>query len=104
MLQNSKQKLGKLSKTDALDVLQHWPGVASAKIQLSTGTTMPDNVNDITLTLQTLPGATPPPGPGTPGSGTPGTSGPSGGSGTPGSSGTPAPGPRTAQPGGSSSP
>lgn len=56
MQQNMKSRLVKLSLKSAQSVLQHWLGVAQAKISLSSGTTLPDNVNDMTLTVLNVPG------------------------------------------------
>ena len=109
--QNLKGKLVKLPLQGALGVLHAWPGVSQSKdavkIDISSGTTMPANANDITLVVQKLPGATGTPTSGTPGgsNGTPAPGTP--GSGTPGgSNGTPPPGagPGTGTPGGSSAP
>ncbi|MEO7020387.1 MAG: hypothetical protein ABI234_09585, partial [Ktedonobacteraceae bacterium] len=68
MQQNIKGKIIKITQKSAMDVLLHQSGVAAAKIELSSGTTMPATVNDITLTVLTLPAAqtTPTTGPGTP--------------------------------------
>lgn len=70
MQQDIKLKLVKLPLQSALDVLQHWPGVATPKIELSGGTTLPNNTNDISLTVLTLPNPQGMPGAtnGTPGS------------------------------------
>ena len=99
MLQNIKHQLLKLSQHDAQAILQNTMGVQhspdAVKIDISSGTTMPANPDDITLTVQKLPGAsgppvtsTPPPG-GSNGTATPGV-GP--GPGTPGGSNAPGPG------------
>ncbi|MGH2507506.1 MAG: protein kinase domain-containing protein [Ktedonobacteraceae bacterium] len=51
-----KSKLVKLSLQNAQVVLHGWTGIATVKINLSSGTTMPNNVNDISLTVQNIPG------------------------------------------------
>ncbi len=57
MQQNIKNSLVKHTKADALSILEHDVGVAKAQISISSGNMMPANANDITLTIQTLPGA-----------------------------------------------
>jgi hypothetical protein len=79
MQQNIKLSLVKLSQAAAQSVLTHDSGVAAAKINISGGTSMPANANDITLVIQQLPGAQATP------SGTPGSPGTPGGSNAPGS-------------------
>jgi hypothetical protein len=59
--QSIKQELVKRTKADALNVLQHQQGVASAKIDLSSGNVMPANASDITLKIVNLPGVQPTP-------------------------------------------
>jgi hypothetical protein len=54
--QNLKHAVLNKSKQAALTLLQSSPGVATAQITLSTGTTMPSSESAITLTIQTLPG------------------------------------------------
>ncbi|HEU5381798.1 MAG TPA: hypothetical protein VFV38_40780 [Ktedonobacteraceae bacterium] len=65
---NMRQSLISLPKTQALNVLQHQMGVSAAKIEISSGSIMPDNASNIALVIQQLPGAqvTSTPGPGTP--------------------------------------
>lgn len=54
--QNLKEALIKHSKKDALTILQHTTGIASAQISLSSGSTMPTTVDKITITIQKLQG------------------------------------------------
>lgn len=54
-----KQALIKQSKANAQNILAQYSGVLSAQIDLSSGSTMPDNVNDITLTITQVPGLQP---------------------------------------------
>ncbi len=86
MQHNLIQSLAKLSKKDALSILSHQVGVKSAQITLSTGDTLPTNVADIHLNVQTPPGIQTT----TPGAGTPGVAGtPSAGTPGAGNNGTP---------------
>lgn len=49
MLQNIKQALVRHTKAEAQSILAHNPGVATASIEISSGSVMPPNASDITL-------------------------------------------------------
>jgi len=54
-----KQKLVTHSKADALNILKGYVGLASASINISTGSIMPATASDITISLVTIPGLSP---------------------------------------------
>ena len=57
--QQIKQTLVKQSKSEVLNILKQYPGVSSVNIDISKGSTMPTDVNDITLNIAQLPGLQP---------------------------------------------
>jgi hypothetical protein len=88
-VQQIKTGLVNLSKDKALNQLKQYAGLASATISISSGSTMPSNASDITVTVAAVPGLPQ----STPSSGPTGGSTPGGGSGTPAGNATPAPRP-----------
>jgi hypothetical protein len=54
-----KQKLVTHSKADALNILKGYVGLASASINISTGSMMPATASDITISLVAIPGFSP---------------------------------------------
>jgi hypothetical protein len=57
--QQIKQALVKRSKAEAQNILKQYMGISSATIDLSSGSVMPDKVNDIALKIVSIPGLQP---------------------------------------------